>query len=92
MAEMLTSWERRGLRRGLRQGREEGREQGEVEGISATIMRLVRRKEIALDEATEGRIRGLNHDLLLALADALLDFHSRADLDAWLAQATAQGT
>jgi hypothetical protein len=86
MAELLTRWERRGWR----QGREEGREEGMVEGISATIIRQLGRKQIALDTAVEERIRSLDSDTLLALADALFDFQARADLDAWLAQAAAQ--
>ena len=54
------------------------------------IVRQLRRKAFVLDDAIESRIRGLDRDTLLALDEALLAFQNRADLDAWLAQATAQ--
>lgn len=81
MAELLTRWERQGWQQGLTKGLE----QGQVVGIAATVLRLLGKKGIALDAAVEARIRGLDRDALLALAEAVLDFHDRADLDVWLA-------
>lgn len=82
VAELLTRWERRGWR--------QGHEEGAVEALSLVVIRQLGRKQIALDATTEERIRSLGRDQLLALADALFDFQTRTDLDAWLAQATAQ--
>jgi predicted transposase YdaD len=90
MPELLTRWERRGWRQGREEGREEGHEEGLAEGISATIIRLLRRKQIALDTAAEQRIRSLGRDTLLVLVDALFDFQARADLDYWPAQAAQE--
>jgi hypothetical protein len=86
MAELLTRWERRGWR----QGREEGREEGMVEGMSAMILNMLSQKQIALDATVESRIRDLDRDALLALGGAMFGFQTRADLDAWLAQASAR--
>jgi hypothetical protein len=58
--------------------------------MSATILSLLGSKQIALDAATEARIRDLGRDRLLALATALIDFQTRADLDRWLAQAAQE--
>lgn len=86
MAELLTRWERRGMREGLKQGREEGM----AVGMSVALLRMLAGKRIPLDADTEARIRSLDSETLLSLADALLGFRDRADLDAWLAQTTTQ--
>ena len=52
--------------------------------MSTAILRLLNGKHIPLDAASEARIRSLDSEALLALAEALLDFQSEADLDAWL--------
>jgi flagellar biosynthesis/type III secretory pathway protein FliH len=94
VAQLLTRWERRGWRQGREEGREEGleqgREQGMIEGLSAMILNQLNQRQIALDAPTEERIRSLDSDMLLALGAALFTFQTRADLDAWLAQATTK--
>ncbi|MFN8511514.1 MAG: hypothetical protein U0841_02755 [Chloroflexia bacterium] len=90
VAELLTRWERRGWRQGHEEGREEGHEEGIVEGMSTTIISLLNGKQIAMDAATEERIRGLGRDKLHALIAVIFTIQTRADLDAWLAQAEAQ--
>jgi hypothetical protein len=82
VAQLLTRWERRGWR--------QGREQGMIEGLSAMILNQLNQRQIALDAPTEERIRSLDSDMLLALGAALFTFQTRADLDAWLAQATTK--
>ena len=59
----------------------EGRQQ---EAVSVTIRQLARRCG-ALSEATTARIQSLPLEQLESLAEALLDFQSADDLEAWLA-------
>ena len=63
------------------QGRQEGRQEGELE----MALRLLRRRCGAISAEQEDRIRALSLERLEALAEALLDFKSPADLVAWLA-------
>ena len=65
------------------QGRQEGRQEGELE----MALRLLRRRCGAISAEQEDRIRALSLEHLEALAEALLDFNSPADLVAWLAVA-----
>jgi len=78
MPEVLSYFERRAM------------EQGRAEGMLTTVLRLITRKGIALDEVTEVRIRGLSSQELLALTDAVLELQTRGDLDRWLDQHGAQ--
>ena len=66
---------------GLEQGLEQGLKTGELE----ITLRLLRRRCGVLTASQVARIRALPLPQLEALADALLDFQSAADLDAWLA-------
>ena len=59
----------------------EGRQQ---EAVSVTL-RLLTRRCGPLSEATTARIKSLPLEQLETLAEALLDFQSADDLEAWLA-------
>lgn len=62
---------------------EEGRQEGRQEGERSLILRLLSRRFGELPEATRSRIETLSIEQLEALAEALLDFGSIADLEAW---------
>ncbi|MSU36357.1 MAG: DUF4351 domain-containing protein [Pedosphaera sp.] len=59
-------------------------EKGRHEESLRLVSRLLRRRLGPLPEAVETRLRGLSLNRLEALAEALLDFSSLADLKAWL--------
>jgi len=61
-------------------GRQEGRQEGELE----MALRLLRRRCGELSPALDARVRALPSERLEALAEALLDFRDRNDLEAWL--------
>ena len=67
--ELMTSWERK--------GRDEGRRE--------LVKRLLTRRLGVLAPSAERRVNRLSSPQLDALADALLDFTSAADLQRWLA-------
>ena len=73
MAQVLSRFERSGLRKGRQEERQE------------IALRLLAIKFGELDEATVARIQGLRSTTQLALLDALLGFAECADLDHWLA-------
>jgi flagellar biosynthesis/type III secretory pathway protein FliH len=74
--EIITSW----MEKGLEQGRQEGRQEGE----RTVLLRQLRKRLGDLDPAMEEQIKGLPADRLEELGEALFDFNSLADLDAWL--------
>ena len=65
---------------------EEGRLEGRQEGEATVTFRLLNRRCGPLSNATAARIKALPLEQLEALAEALLDFSSPADLAAWLAE------
>jgi predicted transposase YdaD len=71
------------------EGREEGRQEGEHEGRqkegAALILRLLRRRCGEVAPAIREHVTRLPLPQLEALGEALLDFHSVADLEQWLA-------
>jgi predicted transposase/invertase (TIGR01784 family) len=69
---------------GLTEGREEGREEGRLEGEQFLVMRQLKRRLGTLTAAQQTRIQALSPDALCTLAEALLDFQTSADLEAWL--------
>ena len=73
----ITSIEAMGIEQGLQQSLQQGRE--------TVILRLLTRKFGALAEETVTRIRALDSEQLLGLAENLLDFTTPDDLTAWLA-------
>jgi hypothetical protein len=79
---LMTSWEEKGMARGL----EQGMERGLVKGQLAVVSRLLERRFGVLGPRTKARLKQLSSPQLDGLADALLDFRSKADLEAWLLQ------
>ena len=75
---------REGLIEGREEGREEGRAEGRLQGEQRLVLRLLKRRLGTLDAANQARVQALSADSLGALAEALLDFQTTADLDAWL--------
>jgi hypothetical protein len=74
--ELMTSWEKK--------GREEGVTEGIVLGQERTVQRLVNRRFGVLAQSITKRLEELSSEQLDELTDALLDFSSIADLEAWL--------
>jgi predicted transposase YdaD len=93
METLITSFEElareeglvKGRQEGLVEGRQEGRQEGQLQERRGMVLRQLTHKLGALDEALRVRIAALDPETLLRLSDALLDFVTRADLDAWLA-------
>jgi len=70
------------------EGRVEGRAEGHTEGqqqeAATLVLRQLRRRLGAAPAETESRIRALPVTELEALGEALLDWHTPAELMAWL--------
>jgi flagellar biosynthesis/type III secretory pathway protein FliH len=79
--ELITSWERKGRAEGLREGRAEGLREGQ----RLVVERMLMRRFGALPLGVRERLATLTEGELTALADALLDFTSLAEVEAWLA-------
>jgi hypothetical protein len=60
-------------------------ENGWLKGGQSVVLRLLRRRFGELAPALADRIRQLPAPKVDELADALLDFKTTADVDAWLA-------
>ena|SRR5438046_6634488 len=75
--ELITEWER--------QGREQGRQEGRQEEAFSIVQRVLTSRFGTLPQPIRKQIKALNLQDIEALADALLDFHSLADLKRWLA-------
>ena len=78
--EIVTSWMERGIEQGLQTGRQEGRLQEAQSLIMRQLARRVGERSPELDE----RIRQLSLSQIEELGEALLDFSTLADLEAWL--------
>jgi hypothetical protein len=63
--------------------------QGRHQAASGMALRMLRRRFGPLTETQEARIEALATERLEDLGEALLDFASLADLDAWLARTQA---
>ena len=74
-----------GLEKGLEQGRQEGREQGFREEAAELVLRQLRRRFGSVSADDAATIGGLSTAELEDLAEALLEFGSPLDLNAWLA-------
>jgi len=70
--------------RNREQAKEEGRQEGRQEGEKDLILRLLNRRVGEIDALLIERITGLSIEQLENLGEALLDFSSVADLEAWL--------
>ena len=77
---------REGEQRGLAEGLEQGLEQGQKQGERSLIIRLLSRKLDCPAETIQTKIQPLTFKQLQQLGEALLDFHTMADLDNWLGQ------
>ncbi|WP_254449420.1 DUF4351 domain-containing protein, partial [Anabaena sp. UHCC 0253] len=66
--------------------REQAKEEGRQEGEKDLILRLLHRRIGEVDALLIERITGLSIEQLENLGEALLDFSSVADLEAWLTQ------
>jgi hypothetical protein len=73
---LKSRWEERAEVRGLERGLEQGQRQ--------LVLRLLERRCGPLDGPTRDTIAQLTGEQISTLADALLDFTGRADLDRWL--------
>jgi hypothetical protein len=71
---------------GQQEGRQAGRQEGRQAEASSLTQRLLLRRVGPLATEQQARIQALPLADLEALADALLDFQTAADLTAWLAQ------
>ncbi len=65
-------------------GEVRGLERGRSEGEQALVLKLLTRKLGSIDPQYRSRINNLNIDRVESLGEALLDFTSIADLEAWL--------
>jgi predicted transposase/invertase (TIGR01784 family) len=68
-----------------REIKEEGREEGREEGEKSLVLRLLARRVGELPQEVRQQVESLSLEQLENLGEALLDFTSMADLDAWLA-------
>ncbi|MBW4619677.1 MAG: Rpn family recombination-promoting nuclease/putative transposase [Cyanosarcina radialis HA8281-LM2] len=71
-----------GEKRGEQRGEQRGREQGE----KSLVLRLLTRQVGELPPEVRQRVESLSLEQLENLGEALLDFTSMTDLDAWLAR------
>ena len=78
----ITSIEQDALERGQQQGRQEGRQAGQ----RAILMRLLVRRFGALESPLQEQVGALSFEQQERLAEALLDFRAKSDLEAWLAR------
>ena len=92
--EGLQEGRQEGLQEGRQEGLQEGRQEGLQEGLQegrqqeaiALALRLLRRKFGNLTADLDTRLQTLPLSQIEALVDALLDFTSLSDLEAWLSQ------
>jgi predicted transposase YdaD len=75
---------REGRQEGWQEGRREGRREGRAEEALNLVQRQLQRRIGGLTPQQESRLRSLDTPRLEALGEALLDFLSPDDLEAWL--------
>ena len=73
-----------GRTEGHTEGRAEGRAEGQQQGEAALVLRQLSRRLGAMPAEAESRIRAFPVEELEALGEALLDWHTLAELMAWL--------
>ncbi|MBE9237563.1 DUF2887 domain-containing protein [Anabaena aphanizomenioides LEGE 00250] len=73
-----------GAKEGRQEGKAEGKAEGKQEGEAQLIIRQVNRRCGILSPNQEAQIRSLDLNQLESLGEALLDFTTIADLEAWL--------
>ncbi|AFY88043.1 Rpn family recombination-promoting nuclease/putative transposase [Chroococcidiopsis thermalis] len=69
---------------GIQEGEQRGREQGREEGEKSLVLRQLSRRVGELPQEARSRIESLSLEQLENLGEALLDFTSITDLQAWL--------
>ncbi len=69
-----------------REIKEEGREEGREEGEKSLVLRQLARRVGELPQEVRQQVESLSLEQLENLGEALLDFTSMADLDAWFNQ------
>jgi flagellar biosynthesis/type III secretory pathway protein FliH len=86
--QIVTSWLREGLQQGLQQGLEQGLQQGLEQGLQqealVMVLRLLRKRLGSLSPELAEIVASLSVSQLEDLVEAVLDFSSAADLNAWL--------
>ena len=70
---------------GRQEGRQEGLQKGRLEDSVMLVLRLLKRRFGGLSALHQQQIRRLSLEQTEALAEAVLDFQTAADLTAWLA-------
>ena len=73
-----------GIKEGIKEGKTEGIKEGKTEGQRSLVLLLLDRKLGKLSARTTKKIATLDLVKLEALAIALLDFSTIADLTSWL--------
>ena len=74
-----------GEQRGEQRGRQEGEQRGRQEGERSLVLRQLTRKVGELTPGMREQLETLTLEQLENLGEALLDFTSLLDLEAWLA-------
>jgi hypothetical protein len=74
--QIVTSW--------MEEGIQQGRQQGRQEEATSLVLRLLNRRFHGISSQLQERIQNLSTAQLEDLAEALLDFTTVADLEAWL--------
>jgi len=90
--EITTSWMEEGRQQGRQQGLQQGRQQGLEQGRqheALLVLRQLTRRLGEIEPDVRARIETLSLTQLEELGEALLDFSTTADLDAWLDQRSA---
>ena len=82
--EGIQEGEQRGREQGREQGLEQGLEQGREVEARSLVFRLLNRRVGELPQEVCQQVESLSLEQLENLGEALLDFNSIADLDAWL--------
>jgi predicted transposase YdaD len=80
-------WYNEILSRGKQEGREEGRQEGKQEEAVSLLLRLLNRRCGQLSDDLIQSVSALSLDQLGRLGEALFDFTTPADLQAWIAKA-----
>jgi Domain of unknown function (DUF4351) len=72
--------------RAVNEGEQRGEQRGELQGEQRLVTRLLNRRFGEIDTSLLERVRSLSTEKLEELAEALLDFSTLNDLEAWLNQ------
>ena len=81
--EIITSWEKEGLKKGVQQGLQQGLQQALLRETEL-VLRLIKKKFGNLKKIREKQILSLPIEKIEELGEALLDFKDAGDLRMWL--------